>query len=85
MNTEQITLLVPVLVPLILAAIKLLLPKVPSKYIPILAPLFGGLIDLACSGVLGVGTAWGAALGSAGVGVREIVDQWRKPVTPAKP
>lgn len=69
--------LLPVLVPVALALIKALLPKLPKMWIPILAPLLGALAEILCAGI-SANIAVSAALGSAGVGVREIVDQLRK-------
>lgn len=73
------SLIVPA-VPLLIAALKLLVPKIPRAALPIMAPLLGAALDIAAS-YLGSGTAnpvWGAVLGAAGVGLREIVDQMRK-------
>ena len=85
--------LIPVLVPLLVALGKWGLPKVPLWILPILAPALGALVDYLAA--LATGSAaspiLGAALGSAGVGVREIFDQakWRlkesKPTTPTVP
>jgi len=69
--------LIPVLVPLIVAVGKWALPKVPTWILPILAPALGALVDYLTT--LAAGTIanpiLGAALGSAGVGVRELFDQ----------
>lgn len=70
--------LIPVLVPIGIAGLKLVLPKLPSWTLPtIVAPVLGTLADLAMhyAGVPTLGPAWGAILGSAGVGLREIQDQ----------
>ena len=82
------TLIVPV-VPVLIAILKILVPKIPKAALPIMAPLLGAALDIAAS-YLGTGTAnpvWGAVLGAAGVGLREIVDQMRKlgAAPPAKP
>jgi hypothetical protein len=73
--------LIPVLVPVIIAVIKLALTfwgsKIPKVLPPLLAPVLGALLDLIINQHLGTGTVWGAVLGSAGVGLREIVDQLR--------
>lgn len=69
--------LIPVLVPLLVALGKWALPKVPLWILPILAPALGALVDYLST--LATGAAanpiLGAALGAAGVGVREIFDQ----------
>jgi hypothetical protein len=70
--------LIPILVPISIAGLKLVLPKLPTWTLPaIVAPLLGTLADLALhyAGVPTLGPAWGAILGSAGVGLREIQDQ----------
>jgi hypothetical protein len=70
--------LIPILVPALIAVLKTLTPQLPKHWLPILAPVLGALLDLASTQSLGAGTAWGAALGSAGVGLREILDQIKK-------
>lgn len=77
-------LLIPIAVPLIIAGLKALIPKLPKKLTPFLAPIIGALIDVLLNlADLGSGVgAVGAFLGSAGVGVREMVDQVKK--TPGK-
>lgn len=71
--------LIPVLVPLLIALLKGWAPKIPKRLLPIIAPLLGGVADAAIAWASG-GTPnplLGAALGSAGVGLREVVDQMR--------
>lgn len=78
MTADQIiTFATPILVPIILAGVKALLPKLPSWTIPLLAPLLGMLVDVANSLATSHATnLWAAAaLGLAGVGLREIKDQ----------
>lgn len=67
----------PIIVPLILAGVKQVMPKLSSWTIPILAPLLGMLVDVANSLATAHATnLWAAAaLGLAGVGLREIKDQ----------
>jgi hypothetical protein len=77
--------LVPVLVPAAIAALKQLLPKIPKPWLPILAPLLGALIDIAATCQVGPGTPLAALLGAAGVGLREILDQLRKALSAADP
>jgi hypothetical protein len=55
--------------------------------LPIVAPVLGALADIALhyAGVSTLGPTFGALLGSAGVGLREIQDQIKQVVvTPAK-
>lgn len=75
-KTQLIQIVTPIMVPLILALVKMVLPKIPKRTLPIFAPFIGAIIDVLSTGTIGAGTAWGAALGSAGVGVREVWDQW---------
>lgn len=65
----------PVVIPLLVAGLKWLWPRVPNKLLPVLCPILGALIDVIANGTIGTGTVWGAALGSAGVGLREAFDQ----------
>lgn len=73
-------LLIPVLVPLVIAIGKFFVPKVPGWILPIVAPALGALIDYINTLVSGTNASplIGALLGSAGVGVREIYDQVKK-------
>ncbi len=75
-----ITALTPVLVPAIVAVGKALLGHIPGALIPMIAIGLGYAIDLLNHYVVGggMGGAWGAVLGAAGVGVREVLDQVRK-------
>lgn len=78
-----LTWLTPILVPLIIAGVKLGLPKLPKSLLPVLGPLLGAAIDVINHFATGAATnTWAAlALGAAGVGVREIYDQVRKATT----
>ncbi len=71
--------ILPLLVPIIIAGFKVVLPKLPGWTLPIVAPALGALIDYIGSLTpLGTGAAHpllAAALGSAGVGLREMVTQ----------
>ncbi len=71
--------ILPLLVPIIIAGFKVALPKLPGWTLPIIAPALGALIDYIGSLTpLGTGAAHpllAAALGSAGVGLREMVTQ----------
>lgn len=72
--------LIPVLTPVVIAAVKRLIARIPTMWLPVLAPFVGGLLDAALAYASGnpVNPLFGAALGLAGVGVREIVDQAKK-------
>lgn len=73
-------LLIAVLVPLLIAGLKKLFPKIPGALLPVLAPVLGGIIEAIITGLGhdGGGVVTGAVAGAAGTGVREIVDQNRK-------
>lgn len=74
--------LIAVLVPIVVAAVKKMLPKVPSWALPLLAPIIGAAGDAILAVLAGIPmTGWqGALAGLAGVGVREIVDQTKKAI-----
>jgi hypothetical protein len=71
---------IPVIVPLAIAVLKVLLPRLPKVWLPILAPILGAAADIALHQAgLAHGPAWlGPTLGAAGVGLREVADQVRK-------
>ena len=75
--TNLATLFIPIAVPLIIAGLKWATTKIPSKLLPILAPIIGALLDVGLAVATGhaANPVVGAILGSAGVGVREIKDQ----------
>lgn len=80
-------LLIPLVVPILIAILKWATDSVPKPFLPILAPLLGAAADIAMSYATGtaMNPVLGAALGAAGVGVREIADQAKKSITePAK-
>ncbi len=64
----------PILVPLLIAGVKKLLPSIPSMFLPLIAPVLGvllGLIQQVASGH--AQNLWVAAgLGLLGVAVREV-------------
>jgi hypothetical protein len=67
--------IVPVLTPIVISLLKRFVEQIPAQYLPILAPVIGMLITGIAEG-FGIDSATtGAILGSAGVGVREIVNQ----------
>jgi len=69
-----------VLVPAIIAGVKLLLPRLPRWVLPLLAPLIGVALDQLGRMTLGTDSnGWLAmVLGGAGTGLREIGDQLKK-------
>ena len=71
---------IPVVVPTLIMLLKMAVPAVPKVALPIVAPLLGALIDIGLSLAMGQSTNpfIGAVLGSAGTGLREIVDQLKK-------
>lgn len=75
--------LIPAVVPLLVAAAKKLIVKLPTWVMPILAAALGEAINWV-SGLLGgpsVGAVAGVLLGAAGVGVREVLDQVKTRIT----
>jgi hypothetical protein len=78
-------LLIPILTPLLIAFGKWLVPRCPAWLLPILAPGVGALVDYLSAKMGGpsVNPLIAAALGSAGVGLREIKDQIGKKISPA--
>jgi hypothetical protein len=74
--------LIPAAVPLLIAVLKGLLPKIPKAALPVMATLIGAMLDIGQSYLSGHAASpiLGAALGAAGVGLREIVDQTKKMV-----
>lgn len=74
---SPLLLIIAALSPLVIQMVKLIVPTLPKWSLPIAAPLLGMLADYIGSLISG-GTATplvGAALGLAGVGVRELIDQ----------
>ena len=78
-------LLIPLLTPALIAIMKWAVPKIPKVALPIAAPVIGALADIALhySGILGASSieltaAIGAALGTMGIGLREIYDQAKR-------
>lgn len=84
---SPLTALIPVLVPVLIALLKFVVPNVPGHWLPLIAPLLGAGADLALNfaGVSTLGPGWGALLGSAGVGLREIKDQVQQRLSPPTP
>ncbi len=74
--------LLAVLTPVLIAAIKSLLPEIPKKYIPLLAPLLGAVAEVIYQVSSGPNPSLPPGIllvtASAGVAVREVVDQWKR-------
>lgn len=66
--------LIPIVVPALIAILRAYIPTIPKKYVPFIAPLLGAIIDILLNFAhLGGGVgAVGAVLGTAGIGVREL-------------
>ena len=79
-ESSYIALLPTFLTPVLIAGVRQLVPKIPGWLLPILAPLLGAGLDILNYYATGnhVGLVAGAVLGSAGVGLREAVDQAKK-------
>lgn len=79
--------LIPFVVPLIVALLKGLMPNLPARWIPVLAALHGPLLALLdnLTGIFGHNPTAVFMLGAAGIGVRELVDQWKHKLTGAAP
>lgn len=74
----------PVIVPLAIAGIKYLKPKIPTWLLPLLAGPLGALVDFINTYVTAHPSNLVVAvlLGLAGVGVREVVDQLKPKADP---
>jgi hypothetical protein len=76
---------VAVLVPIAVAGLKSLLPRIPKWAIPLIAALLAGpLIDQIVAALAGIEAhGWAAVLlGALGVFIREVVDQFRRLIGP---
>lgn len=80
---QWFSVMITILTPSLIAALKLAIPKVPSWFLPILAPLLGAIqaIVFNYAGMFAADPAMGAVLGMAGVGLREVYDQAQKRIT----
>ena len=83
MLTDIITAITPIIVPIVVSLFKGFIPKIPKWLLPITAVLLGVGADYINEIISGasLGAYWGAALGAAGVGIREIFDQVKKSLT----
>lgn len=72
--------LIPLIVPIIVAGIKLALPRLPKAWLPVVAVGLGAGLDLVSHWTTGSASSplLGAIMGAAGVGIREILDQVKK-------
>lgn len=75
--SQIITFATPVIVPIVIAGIKAVKPKIPTWILPLIAGPLGGLLDVINHYATGSASNLVVAvlLGLAGVGVREVVDQ----------
>lgn len=78
-----VTWLTPIMAPLLIALTKKFVPSLPGFVLPILAPVFGVLLDLVNTYALhhSSNLLLAAVAGLAGVGIREVKDQ----LVPAQP
>ena len=76
---QLVQFLIPIFTPLVIAGIKQLVTQLPKALVPILAPIIGALAA-ALSGA--TDPVSGAALGLAGIGVREVFDQTKQAMAP---
>lgn len=75
--------LIPLIVPVVLALLKQVLPQLPKTVVPILAPLLGAGLDIGDHFLLSsdsLNPQLGAAYGLIGIGIREILDQLLKAI-----
>lgn len=82
-----VTFATPIIVPLIIAGVKLIKPNIPTWLLPVLAGPLGALLGyithLTTGSELHMATA--VLLGLAGVGVREVIDQIKPVSDPVEP
>lgn len=81
-----ITIVTPIAVPLLIAGVKYIAPKIPTWLLPILAPILGAVLTIITNYTAGAtgNVLVAAVLGLAGVGVREIIDQLKPAADPDK-
>jgi hypothetical protein len=80
MKPETLNLLLMALTPLVLACLKLLVPRVPKLFLPLLAPVVGVGLDyvMGLAGATTNGTLAAAVYSASGVWLREVYDQVKK-------
>jgi hypothetical protein len=82
MTTEaqpQILAVITAITPILIALLKIAVPKIPKQLLPVIAPVVGVLVEYVSTSIGTAGTSWWLAAigGSAGVGLRELYDQIR--------
>lgn len=79
-TTTLLTLITPIVAPVVVALSKGAILRLPKWSLPLIAGLAGGTLDLvtALTTAHQGNFAYGAMLGLAGVGVRELIDQLTK-------
>jgi len=72
-----LSMIIPLAVPLAIFGLKSIWDRIPKPLLPVLGPILGVAADLLLQygGASTFGPQWGAVLGAAGVGLREIYDQ----------
>lgn len=75
-----LTALIPLLVPILIAGGKAVIPALPRRALPFLAAGLGAALELLgyYGGLTGGSVLLGAILGAAGTGVREMYDQTKQ-------
>lgn len=83
-GVSLLLILIPLVVPIVVAIGKFFIPKLPGWTLPIIAPALGALIDYLTTRATGAiaSPLLAAVLGSAGVGLRELVDQLKQKINP---
>ena len=79
-NPATLQVVLAIFIPVVLAAVKLGLDRIPGKWLPVVAPLMGATVEALIALAQGQtpNPVVGLLAGSAGVGLREVVDQWRR-------
>lgn len=79
-GTGLLMVVIPVISTVLVFLFKWVFPKLPKASLPIIAPIVGWLIDVVSTAMGGpdINPVLAAALGSTGVGLREIADQLSK-------
>lgn len=68
---------IAIITPLIIAGVKMLVPRIPRAWLPVIAPVVGCALDVIAHFATGsaLNPTVALVLGAAGVGLREVVDQ----------
>jgi hypothetical protein len=77
---DYVTLILPAVVPLLIALTKWAVPRIPRAAIPVLAPILGAGLEVLgyYAGVTSGNPVAGAVMGALGVWLREVVDQLKQ-------